>query len=292
MIDQISFVIPKGSLEDQTLKYLKLADLEVRRTSTRDYSPVIKDLRISRVKILRPQEIPIYVEAGYFDLGITGLDWVLETGSNVKTVAELPYSKRESDRVKIVLAVYEKSDVNLPAELKPNSKVSTEYPNLTKKYFARLDMPVNIFLSYGATEAKVPDIMDAIVDITETGETIRRSGLKVIDVILESSTVLIANLNSYEEKRQSIEEIKTLILGAMDAEKRVLIKLNIPQEKLADVITLLPTMKAPSVSKLYKTNYYAVESVVEKEQINELIPKLKRFGAEDILELAINKIVD
>lgn len=294
MIDQISFVIPKGSLEDQTLKYLKLADLEVRRTSTRDYSPVIKDLRISRVKILRPQEIPIYVEAGYFDLGITGLDWVLETGSNVKTVAELPYSKRESDRVKIVLAVYEKSDVNLPAGLKPNSKVSTEYPNLTKKYFEKLGLPINIFLSYGATEAKVPDIMDAIVDITETGETIRRSGLKIIDVILESSTVLIANMDSYEEeeKRQSIEEIKTLILGAMDAEKRVLIKLNIPQEKLADVITLLPTMKAPSVSKLYNTNYYAVESVVEKEQINELIPKLKRFGAEDILELAINKIVD
>ena len=294
MIDQISFVIPKGSLEDQTLKYLKLADLEVRRTSTRDYSPVIKDLRISRVKILRPQEIPIYVEAGYFDLGITGLDWVLETGSNVKIVAELPYSKRESDRVKIVLAVYEKSDVNLPAELKPKSKVSTEYPNLTKKYFERLGLPVNIFLSYGATEAKVPDIMDAIVDITETGETIRRSGLKIIDVILESSTVLIANMDNYEEeeKRQSIEEIKTLILGAMDAEKRVLIKLNIPQEKLADVITLLPTMKAPSVSKLYNTNYYAVESVVEKEQINELIPKLKRFGAEDILELAINKIVD
>jgi len=294
MIDQISFVIPKGSLEDQTLKYLKLADLEVRRTSTRDYSPVIKDLRISRVKILRPQEIPIYVEAGYFDLGITGLDWVLETGSNVKTVAELPYSKRESDRVKIVLAVYEKSDVNLPAGLKPNSKVSTEYPNLTKKYFDKLGLPINIFLSYGATEAKVPDIMDAIVDITETGETLRRSGLKIIDVILESSTVLIANMDSYEEeeKRQSIEEIKTLILGAMDAEKRVLIKLNIPQEKLADVITLLPTMKAPSVSKLYNANYYAVESVVEKEQINELIPKLKRFGAEDILELAINKIVD
>ena len=292
MINQISFVIPKGSLEEQTLKYLKLADLEVKRASIRDYSPVIKDLRISRVKILRPQEIPIYVEAGYFDLGITGLDWVLETGTNVKTVAELPYSKRESDRVKIVLAVHEKSDVSLPAELKPNSKVSTEYPNLTKKYFERLGLPVNIFLSYGATEAKVPDIMDAIVDITETGETIRRSGLKIIDVILESSTVLIANGNSYDEKRQSIEEIKTLILGAMDAEKRVLIKLNIPQEKLEDVITLLPTMKAPSVSKLYNTDYYAVESVVEKEKINELIPKLKRFGAEDILELGINKIVD
>ncbi|HYA61499.1 MAG TPA: ATP phosphoribosyltransferase [Candidatus Acidoferrum sp.] len=292
MINQISFVIPKGSLEEQTLKYLKLADLEVKRASTRDYSPVIKDLRISRVKILRPQEIPIYVEAGYFDLGITGLDWVLETGTNVKTVAELPYSKRESDRVKIVLAVHEKSDVSLPAELKPNSKVSTEYPNLTKKYFERLGLPVNIFLSYGATEAKVPDIMDAIVDITETGETIRRSGLKIIDVILESSTVLIANINSYNEKRQSIEEIKTLILGAMDAEKRVLIKLNIPQEKLEDVIMLLPTMKAPSVSKLYNTDYYAVESVVEKEKINELIPKLKRFGAEDILELGINKIVD
>ena len=292
MVDQISFVIPKGSLEEQTLKYLKLADLEVRRTSSRDYSPVINDLRISRVKILRPQEIPIYVGAGYFDLGITGLDWVLETGSNVKIVAELLYSKKEADKVKIVLAVHEKSAVNLPTEFKSNSKVSTEYPNLTKKYFETLGLPVNIFLSYGATEAKVPDIMDAIVDITETGETLRRSGLKIIDVILESPSVLIANTDSYKEKRQSIEEIKTLIIGALDAEKRALIKLNIPGEKLADVINILPTMKAPSVSKLYNTNYYAVESVVDKEQINELIPKLKRLGAEDILELGINKIVD
>jgi ATP phosphoribosyltransferase len=292
MVDQINFVIPKGSLEEQTLKYLKLADLEVRRTSSRDYSPVINDLRISSVKILRPQEIPIYVGAGYFDLGITGLDWVLETGSNVKIVAELLYSKKEADKVKIVLAVHEKSAINLPTEFKPNSKVSTEYPNLTKKYFEKLGLPVNIFLSYGATEAKVPDIMDAIVDITETGETLRRSGLKIIDVILESPSVLIANTDSYKEKRQSIEEIKTLIVGAMDAEKRVLIKLNISEEKLADVINILPTMKAPSVSKLYNTDYYAVESVVDKEQINELIPKLKRLGAEDILELGINKIVD
>jgi ATP phosphoribosyltransferase len=292
MVDQISFVIPKGSLEEQTLKYLKLADLEVRRTSSRDYSPIINDLRISSVKILRPQEIPIYVGAGYFDLGITGLDWVLETGSNVKIVAELLYSKKEADKVTIVLAVHEKSAINLPTEFKPNSKVSTEYPNLTKKYFEKLGLPVNIFLSYGATEAKVPDIMDAIVDITETGETLRRSGLKIIDVILESPSVLIANPDSYNEKRQFIEEIKTLIIGAIDAEKRVLIKLNVPREKLADVINILPTMKAPSVSKLYKTNYYAVESVVDKEQINELIPKLKRFGAEDILELGINKIVD
>lgn len=292
MVDQISFVIPKGSLEEQTLKYLKLADLEVRRTSSRDYSPIINDLRISSVKILRPQEIPIYVGAGYFDLGITGLDWVLETGSNVKIVAELLYSKKEADKVTIVLAVHEKSAINLPTEFKPNSKVSTEYPNLTKKYFEKLGLPVNIFLSYGATEAKVPDIMDAIVDITETGETLRRSGLKIIDVILESPSVLIANPDSYNEKKQFIEEIKTLIIGAIDAEKRVLIKLNVPREKLADVINILPTMKAPSVSKLYKTNYYAVESVVDKEQINELIPKLKRFGAEDILELGINKIVD
>ncbi len=292
MVDQLSFVIPKGSLEEQTLKYLKLADLEVKRTSSRDYSPIISDLRISSVKILRPQEIPIYVSAGYFDLGITGLDWVLETDSNVKIVAELLYSKKEADKVKIVLAVHEKSVINLPTEFKPNSKISTEYPNLTKKYFEKLGLPVNIFLSYGATEAKVPDIMDAIVDITETGETLRRSGLKIIDVVLESPSVLIANTDSYNVKRQSIEEIKTLITGAIDAEKRVLIKLNIPEKKLADVINILPTMKAPSVSKLYNTNYYAVESVVDKEQINELIPKLKRLGAEDILELSINKIVD
>jgi ATP phosphoribosyltransferase len=244
------------------------------------------------VKVLRPQEIPQYVAAGYFDLGITGLDWVHETGSEVRIVAELPYSKTASEKVKIVLAVHEQSAVKTPLDLKQGSRISTEYPNLAKQYFEQIGISVDIFLSYGATEAKVPDIMDGIVELTETGETLKRGGLNVIDLILESSTVLIANEQSYLAKRRSIDDIKTLILGAIDAQSRALIKMNVPERKLKEIIAILPTMKAPSVAKLYETDYYAVESVVVKEQINELIPKLKQHGAEDILELAISKIVD
>ncbi len=288
----ISLVIPKGSLEEQTTKFLELADLELIRKGQRDYNPKIKDPRIRNVRILRPQEIPRYVEAGYFDLGITGLDWVYETESEVNIVAELPYSKRASEKVKIVLAVHEDTEIQSVFDLKQGSRISTEYPNLTKRYFEKVGIPVDVFLSYGATEAKVPDIMDGIVDLTETGETLKKSGLKIIDVVFESSTVLIANKAGYQTKRKSIEEIKTLILGAIDAQSRVLIKLNVPGAALEAIIQLLPTMKAPSVSKLYNTDYYAVESVVAKEQVNELIPKLKQHGAEDILELAINKIVD
>jgi ATP phosphoribosyltransferase len=292
MNDEIRFVIPKGSLEEQTIKFLKLADLEVIRKSPRDYNPKIKDFRISTVKVLRPQEIPQYVAAGYFDLGITGLDWVRETGSEVRIVAELPYSKTASEKVKIVLAVHEQSTVKTPRDLKQGSRISTEYPNLAKQYFAQVGVSVDIFLSYGATEAKVPDIMDGIVELTETGETLKRGGLKVIDIILESSTVLIANEESYLARHRSIDDIKTLILGAIDAQSRALIKMNVPERKLKEIIAILPTMKAPSVAKLFETDYYAVESVVAKEQINELIPKLKQHGAEDILELSISKIVD
>jgi ATP phosphoribosyltransferase len=292
MSEEVSLVIPKGSLEEQTAKFLKLADLELKKKGQRDYSPKIKDARIGKVRILRPQEIPQYVDAGYFDLGITGLDWVRETGSDVHIVAELPYSKRAFEKVKIVLAVHEDVEIHSVFDLKEGSRISTEYPNLTKRYFERIGIPVKVFLSYGATEAKVPDIMDGIVDLTETGETLKKSGLKIVDVVFESSTVLIANKTGYRIKKRPIEEIKTLILGAIDAQNRVLIKLNAPEKRLETIIRLLPTMKAPSVSKLYNTDYYAVESVVAKEQINELIPKLKQHGAEDILELAINKIVD
>ncbi len=279
-------------MEEQTIKFLKLADLEVIRKSPRDYSPTIKDFRISTVKVLRPQEIPQYVAAGYFDLGITGLDWVRETESEVRIIAELRYSKTGSEKVKIVLAVHEQSAIRSPLDLKPSSRISTEYPNLAKQYFEQMGVSVDIFLSYGATEAKVPDIMDGIVELTETGETLKRGGLKEIDVILESSTVLIANEGSYVAKRRSIDGIKTLILGAIDAQNRALVKMNVPEKKLEEIIAILPTMKAPSVAKLYNADYYAVESVVSKEQINELIPKLKQHGAEDILELSISKIVD
>ncbi len=288
----ISIAIPKGSLEEQTLILFKQADLGIRKTD-REYNPVIEDPRIGKVKVLRPQEIPKYVEEGYFDLGISGKDWITETESDVVEVADMPYSKQGSGNVKIVIAVPRDEDINSVEEVKPNSRVTTEYPNMTRKFFEDLGIPVEIFFSYGATEAKVPDLMDVVVDLTETGSTLRKNGLKIIGKITESSTKLIANKDSWndDEKRKEIEEIKTLLLGVIDARGKVLLKMNVPENMLDDLITSLPAMKNPTTSKLYGTDYYAVETVVEKRGVNILIPQLKSKGAEDILELDISKIV-
>ena len=292
MKKMISIAIPKGSLEEQTLILFKQADLGIRKTD-REYNPIIDDPRIGKVKILRPQEIPKYVEEGYFDLGISGKDWITETEADVVEVADMPYSKQGAGNVKIVIAVPRDEDINSVEEVKPNSRVTTEYPNMTKKFFDDLGIPVEIFFSYGATEAKVPDLMDVVVDLTETGSTLRKNGLKIIGKITESSTKLIANKESWsdEKRRKEIEEIKTLLLGVIDARGKVLLKMNVPEKMLDDLISSLPAMKNPTISKLYGTDYYAVETVVEKREVNILIPQLKGKGAEDILERDIMKIV-
>lgn len=289
----ISIVLPKGSLEAQTLKLFEEADLPVRRASERDYNATIPDPRIGRVKILRPQEIPLYVQQGFFDLGITGLDWVRETGADVVEVMDLGGGRQLGAPVKIVLAVAQDSGITRPEELRPHMRVSTEYPNLTRKYFARLGLPVEVYLSYGATEAKVPEIADAIVEVTETGATLQRNGMRIIDVLLESTTKLICNRAAWEDpaKRAAIEEIRTLLDGVLAARGKVLLKMNVPADRLADVIAILPAMKSPTVSQLYGNNYYAVETVALKSSVNLLIPELKKRGAEDILELPISKIV-
>jgi ATP phosphoribosyltransferase len=207
---------------------------------------------------------------------------------------DLGYSKQEDwGKVKIVLAVAEESDISSPQQIKPGSRISTEYPALTRRHFAKLGIPVDIHISYGATEAKVPEIADAIVDVTESGLTLRKHGMKIVDVILESSTKLIANRASYADpiKGHEIEEIKTLLGGVLSARGKVLIKLNVSEENLEKVAAVLPAMKAPTISRLYNSGYYAVETVVVKSEINLLIPELKKHGAEDILELPISKIV-
>ena len=291
----LKLVIPKGSLEAQTLALFEAADIRLVRGSDRDYHGKVDDPRIDRFSLLRPQEIPRYVEDGFFDLGLTGLDWVLETNAQVATVAELPYSKAYvGGRVRIVVAVSEKSGIDLPEQIKPDSRVSTEYVVLTRRYFEELGVPVKIFLSYGATEAKVPEIVDAVVEVTDTGSTLRRHGLKIIHTILESPTLLIANPAAYEDpvKRQAIEEIKTLILGAINARGKVLLKVNVPEHRLETVLAELPSMRAPTVAKLADQSFYAVETVVEKVVVNVLIPRLKQLGASDILELPISKIVE
>lgn len=289
----IDIVIPKGSLEEQTLLLFEQADLPVKKTD-REYNPKINDPRISRVKILRPQEIAKYVEQGYFDLGITGRDWILESNSDVIEVADLPYSKQGAGNVKIVIAVPQQDDsIKSASNIKSGSRVSTEYPNMTRAFFDNLGIPVEIFFSYGATEAKVPELVDVVVDLTETGSTLRKNGLKIVDVIAESSTKLIANKKAWKDpkKRKAIEEIKTLLLAVIEARGKVLIDLNVHEDNLDAVVRALPSMKNPTVSKLYKSDFYAVETVVDKSEINILIPKLKSLGAEDILELDISKIV-
>jgi len=290
----LNLAIPKGSLEQQTLQLFADADIPVLRSSDREYNASIDDPRIGQVKILRPQEIGRYVQMGYFDLGVTGYDWICETGADVVEVLDMAYAKQGIGRqVKLVLAVARESGVRSPRELPANARVATEYLNVTRHYFESLGLPVRVMISYGATEAKVPEMADAIVELTETGSTLARHGMDVIDIVMESTTKLIANRESYADpvKRQQIEEIRTLLAGVLAARGKVLLKMNVPDDRLEQVIAIMPAMKAPTVSRLFNTDYYAVEGVVVKAEVNLLIPELKKRGAEDILELPISKIV-
>jgi ATP phosphoribosyltransferase len=288
----LTIALPKGSLGEQTLLLFSQADLEVKKSS-REYNPTIADPRIGKVKILRPQEIPTFVQDGYFDLGISGFDWVTETGADVVEVAELPYAKTGTGVVQMVLAVPDDSPVESARDIAAGSRISTEFPEVTRRFFEGLGVPVEIHYSYGATEAKVPDMMDALVDLTETGSTLRRNGLKIVDVVLTSTTRLLANKDSWAdpEKRREIEEIRTLLLGVIEARGRVLLSMNVPEGRLDAVIATLPAMKHPTVSKLYGSDDLEVTTVADKSTVNILIPQLKAAGAEDILEIPITKIV-
>jgi ATP phosphoribosyltransferase len=288
----LSIALPKGSLEEQTLLLFSQADLEVKKSS-REYNPTIADPRIAKVKILRPQEIPLYVADGHFDMGISGHDWVTESGADVVEVAELPYAKTGTGFVKMVLAVPDDSPIRAAKDIPAGSRISTEFPNVTRAFFERLGIPVEVHFSYGATEAKVPELMDALVDLTETGSTLRRNGLRIVDVVMESTTRLLASPAAWAdpERRRAIEEIRTLLLGVIEARGKVLLSMNVPKDRLEAVIAELPAMKRPTVNQLYGCEDYEITTVAEKATVNILIPALKAAGAEDILELPIAKIV-
>jgi ATP phosphoribosyltransferase len=257
------------------------------------YKATIDDPRIESVRILRPQEIAGYVADGLFDLGITGRDWIEETGSDVVSLGELRYSKATSKPIKVVLAVPEDSAYQSAEDLPAGVRVSTEYMGITQRYFESKGVQADIRLSYGATEAKVPDIVDCIVEITETGNALRAAGLRIIDEVLISYTELVANRAAYEDpdKRHAMEQVLTLLLGVMEARGKVLVKLNCAKSRLEEVIAVLPAMKTPTVNELYGGAGYAVETVVPKNQINLLIPALKDAGATDLIELSLSKIV-
>jgi ATP phosphoribosyltransferase len=288
----LRLVLPKGSLEKATLELFAAADLPVMRSSAVDYKATIDDPRIADVRILRPQEIPMYVAEGLFDFGITGRDWVEETGSDVVSLGELRYSKATSNPIQVVAAVAEDSPVQRIEDLPQGVRVTSEYPKLTERYFASKGIAADVRLSYGATEAKIPDIADCVVEITETGRALRAAGLRIIDTVLVSYTEMVVNKASYDDpvKRHAMGQLMTLLLGTLDARDKVLVKLNVDADHFKAVLGVLPSAKSPTISELANGGY-AIESVVDKRTINTLIPELKDAGASDILELPISKIV-
>jgi ATP phosphoribosyltransferase len=290
----LSLVLPKGSLEAATLDLFDAADLAVRRGSDRDYHAAVDDPRIDRVRFLRPQEIPQYVEQGLFDLGITGRDWVTETESDVVSLSELQYSKATGQPVRVVLAVPKDAPWRSPAQLPDGIRISTEFPALTRRYLDQLGLEAVVVPSYGATEAKVPDIVDAIVDLTETGSSLRKNGLRELDTLLTSYTEVIANRAAYadSEKRAAMEDIVLLLGGAVRARRHVLVKLNVAAADLPAVLAVMPAATSPTLMPLATGEHSAVEAVVPKATVNTLIPALKAAGGFDILEMPISKIVE
>jgi ATP phosphoribosyltransferase len=288
----LRIVLPKGSLERATLELFEAADLTVLRSSTVEYRARIDDPRVDEVRILRPQEIPVYVAEGLFDIGVTGRDWVEETGADVVSLGELRYSKATNDPVKVVVAVAADSAAQRVSDLPQGVRVSSEYPELTRRFFAERGIEADVRLSYGASEAKVPDIADCVVDITETGRALRAAGLRVIDTILTSYTEVVANPASHADpdKRHAMGQLMTLLYGVLEAREKVLLKLNIAAEGLQAVLDVLPSAKSPTISELARGGF-AVESLVEKRHINLVIPALRDAGATDLLEIPIAKIV-
>jgi len=289
----LRLVLPKGSLEKATMQLFADADLGVTRGSDVDYRGTIDDPRVEEVRILRPQEIPLYVADGLFDLGITGRDWIEETGADVVSLGTLAYSKATSNPIRVVLAVARDSPVTEVADLPPGSRVSTEYPELTRRLLEKQGVRAEVRLSYGATEAKIPDIADAVVEITETGRALAAAGLRIVGTLLESCTELIAHPTAAADpvKRHAMAQILTLLQGTLEARGKVLLKLNVPGSELDQVIAVLPSLKAPTVSELSGRTGFAVETVVPKSEVNVLIPALKDKGATDIIELPLSKIV-
>ena len=282
--------LPKGSLQESTFALFKRAGFTV-TCSSRSYIPTINDSEI-KCRLLRPQEMSRYVELGLLDAGICGYDWVYENGSDVQEVCELNYSKATSNPVRWVLAVPNDSKIKSVKDL-AGKRISSEAVGLVKRYLKKNGVKADVEFSWGATEVKAPELVDAIVDLTETGSSLRANNLRIVDTILTSTTRLIANKKAWKvkAKREKLEQLKMLLLGALDAQKRVLIKLNAPAKKLEKITAALPALHAPTVNKLNDADWFAVESVVEECQVRDLIPVLRAAGATGIIELPLNKVI-
>jgi len=294
---ELKLGLPKGSLEVNTLELFKKSGWKIAGTS-RSYFPSVDDASL-RCSLVRPQEMSRYVESGSLDAGITGKDWTMENESDIQIVAELVYSKTSFKPTRWVLAVPQDSPVKKIEDLKGKT-IATEMVNFTRRYFAERKIPVEVEFSWGATEAKAADrLVDAIVEVTETGTTIRAHGLKIVAELLESNPQIIANKNSWKDpwKRQKIEQISLLLQGALAAENKVGIKLNVAERDLEKIIKLIPSITAPTIATLYPSaalqgvKWFSVESVISEEVVRDLIPKLIQNGAVGIIEYPLNKVI-
>jgi len=282
--------LPIGSLQEATLDLLKRAGYEV-RAEKRSYYPSINDPEI-KARLLRPQDMSRFVERGKVDAGIAGLDWVKENRSRVVIVRELVYSKQTLNPVRWVLAVPEDSPIKSVKDLQGKS-IATELVSVTKSFLRKHGVSAKVEFSHGATEAKAPDLVDAIVEATETGSSLRANKLRIVETVMESVTVMIANRESWRDpwKRSKIENLAILLEGAIIAREKVGIKLNVSQENLNRVLQILPAMRRPTISQLAEEGWYAVEAMVDESVVREIIPELKRAGAEGIIEYPLSKVI-
>lgn len=286
----LRLALPKGSLQDATLKLLSHAGYHF-SVSQRSYFPSIDDEEIEAM-LIRAQEIGKYVETGVFDAGFTGRDWILETGAKVAEVSDLVYAKQSLRPVRWVLAVPQSSNIHTVKDLE-GKRIATEVVSLTKKYLRKHGVKADVEFSWGATEVKAPELVDAIVEVTETGSSLRANKLRIVDVLLESTTKFVANKKSVKNKwkREKINKISMLIMGAIQAEGKVGIKLNVRQKDLEKIVASLPAMKNPTIAPLYDGKWAAVEVIVSEHDVRELIPVLKGMGASDIIEYPLNKVI-
>ena len=286
----IKLGIPKGSLQESTIRLFKKAGFDI-NVDERSYFPSIDDPEIECM-LIRAQEMSRYVEEGVLDCGLTGKDWILENKSDIKEVADLVYAKRGLGKVKWVLAVPNDSKIKSAKDLE-GKKIATEAVNLTKQYLKKNNVESNVEFSWGATEVKPPRLADAIVEITETGSSLRANNLKIIDTVLESTTKLIANKESWknEEKRKKIESIAMLLQGAINAEEKVGLKMNVEKKNLDKILKILPALQKPTIAELSDKSWVDVDTIIDEKTVRALIPKLKEAGAQGIVEYPLNKII-
>ena len=282
--------LPKGSLQESTFSLFQKAGYSI-SVSSRSYFPSVEDEEL-KIMLVRAQEMARYVELGTFDAGLTGKDWIIETNGDVAEVAELVYAKQSMRPVRWVLAVQEDSPYKTVEDLH-GKRISTEVVNITKQYLQRHGVEASVEFSWGATEVKVPELADAIVEVTETGSSLRANHLRIIDTVLESSTRFIANKESYKDpwKKEKIDTISLLLRGAIAAEGKVGLKMNIRKSDLPKIIGIIPALRKPTVSPLYDDEWVAIETIIDERIVRIIVPELKRSGAEGIIEYPLNKVV-